>query len=152
MHKEPWNLEFILLPDGRTSFGKGKWVVSQMNILRSLIWAFQCLHHADHGFVDKLWRYGLPPTPSHWGTCQSHKQLTLCSCLYCKSSELGWSGTPWLHQELLPRSHLTGKHQNCTFWEVLEFYGCCQDTRIGSNRCSQDGNLLMPKVNYLATL
>jgi len=45
-----------------------------------------------------------------------------------KRSELGRSGTPCLHLELLlPGPYLPGMCQNWTFWEVLELYGCCQN-------------------------
>jgi len=62
----------------------------------------------------------------------SWDSLILSLSLY-ESSELGGSGAPWPYLKLLmPGLCLPGKCQNCTVWELLGLYGCCQDTRITS--------------------
>ena len=80
------------------------------------------------GRLRASWRCALACT----ARAASWDDLALSLSLF-KSSELGRSGAPWPHLELLlPGSYLPDKSQNYTLWELLELYGCCQDTRITS--------------------
>jgi len=102
--------------------------------------------------------------PPHQATWQSQNQPTLCSCLHYKSSELGQLGTflvfaSWADQALPDhtwnsccpdctclvnvRNVQSGKYGNCTVTAKIP--------ELPNTDCGQDGNLLMPKVNYLVT-
>jgi len=96
----------------------------------------------------------------HQTTWQSQNELTLCSCLYCKSSELGRLGTflafvqeqwagPIRHSLTAPGTPAawivhSGKYWNCVVAVKIP--------ELPHMDCGRDGNLLMPEVNHLATL